>query len=412
MSSTIKKPATSDVKGFKDNVKVQKNELAEENNLDSLAISLSLDEEIAKAESSFANDDIIRSEKEEILSSKLACCKIDVEEELNPPEIAWEISNLKYDGYNILGTRGNFSLITGKAKSKKSFFINIAVSAAISEGVVLKRFKSAPSSDKNDVLYFDTEQSKYHVQLALKRICTQIDISNPENLHVYGLRSLKPEDRLKLIEFSIQRNPKVGFVVIDGIKDLVTSINDEEQATMISSKLLKWTEELNIHIVTVLHQNKSDNNARGHIGTELINKAETVLSVSISEKDSEISIVEPTMCRNREPESFAFSINEEGIPKLVDDFEIKIERAKTPKTLQVLKIPNFKKFQLLTEVYSYKQNEFLYNELVEQIKVAIHNQFNETVGITKIKTLITEMKNKNWLTQEKEKGPYKLGQYS
>jgi hypothetical protein len=36
-----------------------------------------------------------------------------------------------------------------------------------------------------------------------------------------------------------------------------------------------------IHIHTILHQNKADENARGHIGTELNNKAETVLEYEL-----------------------------------------------------------------------------------------------------------------------------------
>ena len=42
---------------------------------------------------------------------------------------------------------------------------------------------------------------------------------------------------------------------------------------------MQWTDDRQIHIHTILHQNKGDENARGHIGTELNNKAETVLLV-------------------------------------------------------------------------------------------------------------------------------------
>ena len=212
------------------------------------------------------------------LDDKLANARIDPNEIMEPPKIAWEIKN-KFGDFDILGTCGNFSAIIGKAKSRKSFLISIAVSSATKNGLVLDLIRS-DISHQPEVLYFDTEQSKYHVQLALKRICKQINIDNPQNLTVYGLRKYEPKERLALIEHAIYNMVNVGFVVIDGIKDLITSINDEEQATMIVSKLLKWTEERNIHIVTVLHQNKSDLNARGHVGTELINKAETILSVT------------------------------------------------------------------------------------------------------------------------------------
>ena len=199
--------------------------------------------------------------------------KIDVNEVIPKPQIAWSLTNTKSDGEAVLGTLGDFGLIIGKAKSRKSFFISIAVSTALGNDLVLGRFKSYLPNNKIDVSYFDTEQSKYYVQKAVKRICTQVNQPEPKNLHAFHLRSLNPAERLQFIETEIYSNDNIGFVVIDGIKDLVTSINDESEATMIASKLLKWSEERNIYILTVLHQNKSDNNARGHIGTELINKA-------------------------------------------------------------------------------------------------------------------------------------------
>lgn len=333
--------------------------------------------------------------------------KIDVKEVIPPPQIAYSLENTKTDGYAILGTLGNFSVIIGKAKSKKSFYINIAISTALNSKT-LERFKGDLPSEQNEVLYFDTEQGKYHVQKAVKRICTQIEQPEPKNLHTYYLRSLTPLERLNFIENEIYLNDKIGFVVIDGIKDLVTSINDEEQATNIASKLLKWTEERNIHIVTVLHQNKSDTNARGHIGTELINKAETVLEVAKSESDTNISIVTPQQCRNIEPEIFAFEIDANGIPIIAENFEIRTETKKN--RFDVINLENFKKYQLLIEVFS-KGKSFSYSELVIQFGLSYKNQFGNKLGTNRIKELITDCKNNDWLLQEKAKAPYTLGTF-
>lgn len=334
--------------------------------------------------------------------------KIDVNEAIPKPQIAISLANTKTDGFAILGTLGNFSVIIGKAKSKKSFFINIAVSTALSNDFILERFKSDLPHDKSEVLYFDTEQGKYHVQKAVKRICIQINQPEPENLHTYFLRSLTPSERLQFIENEIYSNNNVGFVVIDGIKDLVTSINDEEQATNIASKLLKWTEERNIHIVTVLHQNKSDTNARGHIGTELINKAETVLEVAKAENDTNISIVTPQQCRNKEPEVFAFEINDYEIPIIAENFELRTETKKN--RFDVTNLEDFKKYQLLTEVFS-KGESFSYGKLVEQIIIAYQSQFNSSIGTNRAKILITDCSNNGWLLQEKAKAPYTLGKF-
>lgn len=335
--------------------------------------------------------------------------KIDIREVIPPPQIAWSLTNTKSDGEAILGTLGDFGLIIGKAKSRKSFFISIAISTALGNGLILNRFKSYLPSHKNQVVYFDTEQSKYYVQKAVKRICIQINEPEPTNLHAFHLRSLNPSERLEFIEREIYANDKLGFVVIDGIKDLVTSINDEGEATMIASKLLKWSEERNIYILTVLHQNKSDNNARGHIGTELINKAQTVLSITKAENDDNISIVEPQQCRDKEPEIFGFEINELGIPIIAEDFELRTETNK--KKFDITELEDFKKYQLLTEVFS-KGKEFSYSKLVEQIQIAYKNQFKNSIGTNRAKLLITDCSNNNWLLQEKAKAPYTLGDYN
>jgi len=355
-----------------------------------------------------AIDNAIQSDKtpHEINRAKY---KIDVSEVIPLPQIAWGMINPDTDEETILGTLGDFGLIIGKAKSRKSFFISIAVSTALGKDLILNRFKSYLPNDKNEVVYFDTEQSKYYVQKAVKRICIQVKQTEPKNLHAYHLRSLAPSERLQFIETEIYSNDKIGFVVIDGIKDLVTSINDEGEATMIASKLLKWTEERNIFILTVLHQNKSDNNARGHIGTELINKAQTVLSITKAENDSNISIVEPQQCRDKEPEIFGFEIDENGIPIIAENFELRTETKKNK--FDILDLEDFKKYQLLTEVFS-KGKSFSYSELLRQLKIAYKNQFSKDLGDNRAKDLIVLCKNNNWLIQDKPKAPYTLGTYT
>ncbi len=67
------------------------------------------------------------------------------------------------------------------------------------------------------------------------------------------------------------------------------------------------------HILCVLHTNPGSDKARGHLGSSLQRKAETVLFVH---RVGETSVVEPQFCRNEPFERFAFSINEAGIPEV------------------------------------------------------------------------------------------------
>lgn len=324
--------------------------------------------------------------------------RINVSEVIPPPQVALYIND------EILGTLGNFSLITGKAKAKKSFLISMAVATALTDKLLHGILKSELPANQNQVLYFDTEQGKYHVQRAVKRICEQIGVTEPDNLHAFHLRSLTPSERLQFIEAEIYSNDNIGVVIIDGIKDLITSINDESEATMIASKLLKWTEERNIHILTVLHQNKGDNNARGHIGTELINKAETVLSVTVVEKDKEVSIVEAQQTRNREPQPFAFRIDENGIPFIISEYEA------TPvnnKISNVYRLQDVDLYGILSEAFK-DEKSIKYAELVRKVKEAYSRQTNSVIGDNKAKDLISICKGHNFINQSAEKQPYTL----
>ena len=331
---------------------------------------------------------------------------IDPDEEIEPPQTAWGLKNIKDEAVSILGTLGNFSLITGKAKAKKSFFINIAVSCALTNKYVLNRFIGGLPANQNQVLYFDTEQSKYHVQIAVRRICRQLNVSVPHNLFTYHLRSLTPSQRLLLIEQEIYSNDKIGIVVIDGIVDLITSINDEAEATMIASKLLKWTEERNIHIITVLHQNKGDQNARGHVGSSLTHKSESVLSITKEESNPEVSTMKAEFCRNREPDPFSFEIDEDGLP--IEAVGFTPIDSRKEKGVDIHKIEDYKLYKLLMECFS-KETEINYSELVRKVKIAYSNQMTGSVGDNKAKDIISKCKDNNWLNQsEKKYKPYIL----
>jgi hypothetical protein len=78
----------------------------------------------------------------------------------------------------------------------------------------------------------------------------------------------------------LENSTDVGLVVIDGICDFVSSINSEEESTKIADFLLQITAPKNIHVITVLHQNKDSEKMRGQLGTELLIKADTVAVVT------------------------------------------------------------------------------------------------------------------------------------
>ena len=231
---------------------------------------------------------------------------------------------LKVHG-SVIGTLGNFSASIGKAKSKKTFNVSAIVAAALKNGTVL-RYVAELSDGKRKVLYVDTEQSPYHCLKVMKRILRMADLPDDrdnENLEFLALRKYTPEQRIRIVEQAIYNTPDIGLVIIDGIRDMVYDINSPGESTRIISKLMQWTDDRQIHIHTILHQNKGDENARGHIGTELNNKAETVLQITKSQQDGNISEVKAMHIRDREFDPFAFRINDNALPEVVDGYVFK-----------------------------------------------------------------------------------------
>lgn len=218
--------------------------------------------------------------------------------------------------YN-LASLGNFSAIIGRPKSRKTFSLCLYLAAMIKKDCSQDFIRATFPENKKRAIHIDTEQSEYDVSRVDHRVLRLAEETDPLLFDVYSLRALPPADRLFMIEKLVYETDDLGILVIDGIRDLISDINSPDEATMISSKLLKWTQERHIHIITVIHQNKGDDNARGHIGTELINKAESVLSV---EKDNEISIVRPKFIRGKDFEPFAFGVDDNGLPYILKDW--------------------------------------------------------------------------------------------
>ena len=266
-------------------------------------------------------DQLRKSEKPVNYLALLKSCIVNITDHYDIPPACIEILQ---SGDNItLGTLGNFSTIIGKAKSRKTYGLSLILAAAIRSGNLppMTPIRVNQPSKQRAVILCDTEQSVFKIHQVVKRIHKLAGVELCNNFTAYGLRGQSTEDRLALIEHAIYNTPNLGLVIIDGIRDLVRSINEEDQATMITSKLLKWTEDKNIHIIVVLHQNKNDVNARGHVGTELTNKSETVLSISRDSKDDTISVIEGLYCRDREFESCAFKIDYEGMLYFIDDWQ-------------------------------------------------------------------------------------------
>lgn len=245
--------------------------------------------------------------------------EVDPSKEVNKPKIIFSIREkgaMQFDNRRVF-TLGNFSAIIGKAKSKKTYLLSAISASIIGKRLMWDKFDGGLEEGKNLVLYFDTEQGEWDSWNVVRRIAMMAGPAYKDKFKAFNLRQYKPVERCELIEFALMMNgDEAGLVAIDGIADLANAINDEDEATRVVSLLMRWTKEYDCHIATVIHQNKNDNFATGHLGSAIMKKCEIIISVTKDASNPYESVVECNLSRGVDFKPFKLVINSEGLPEI------------------------------------------------------------------------------------------------
>lgn len=303
-----------------------------------------------------------------------------------------------------IATFGNFSASTGKAKSKKTFNISAMVAAAVTNTTVLN-YRACLPEGKRKILYFDTEQSKYHCHNVLERIHKLSGLSvkkDDPRLLFWGLREYTPKLRIALIDYALRKHQEVGLVIIDGLRDLMYDINNGKEATDVMTVLMAWTSVYDLHIHTVLHLNKNDNNPRGHIGTELENKAETVLIISKNLQNNSISEVRPMHMRDKEFSTFAFHIDDNKLPVLDNGISVTVVKRREK---SLVSLDNEVHQEILSKAFKNK-SPTRYSDLVEMVSRAYEDAGYKR-GTNGIKDLLKLLSGKGIIVKQDDAYIYK-----
>lgn len=211
------------------------------------------------------------------------------------------IAEKKEDRLIEIFTAGNLSMITGKAKSRKTTASMFIISLIIEPG------QNYVSNYDKGIVLFDTEQFRDHSVRFIRRLNRMVDVNA---FKMFNLRAYKKVDRLKFIKQFIEKySPTVA--IIDNIRDCIKNFNDIEQSDDVLTELTNIAETTGTCIICVLHQNKNDNNARGHLGSELTIKAESVIGVKTDEAGT--TKISPDYCRNEKFSDIYFTVVN-GIP--------------------------------------------------------------------------------------------------
>ncbi|MDR0438257.1 MAG: AAA family ATPase [Bacteroidales bacterium] len=204
---------------------------------------------------------------------------------------------------------GEISLITGDAKTKKTYLVSWFIAMLLGKTEV-----GFSCNLQGNILLIDTEQGRKRTNNVVRRIHRLLNWNFEvpiQNLTAFSIRELSANERFAVLEQAIEKyNPSIVF--LDGLADLIQNTNDLEECSRKISLLMKLAEQHNTHVCSAVHTNPSSEKTRGHVGSELQRKCETVM---LLKKDGNTSTVSPQYCRNKEFERFSFFINSEGFPE-------------------------------------------------------------------------------------------------
>lgn len=202
----------------------------------------------------------------------------------------------------IICTECNMTTISGSSKSGKSAFTGIILAGAISTtGRIdgLQYLEVKPNTEGKAVIHFDTEQARHKHQSNLRSVLKRSYIDKcPDYFLSYNIRALDiatyRDTTMKICETANNTFKGVHLIVIDGIADFISDVNETIQA----NDIVKFFEDLAIKfscpLITIVHTNPGSDKERGHLGSQCQRKSESVLSIK---NENDMSFMEPKLLR-------------------------------------------------------------------------------------------------------------------
>lgn len=251
---------------------------------------------------------------------------IDLKKAVDRPPLAISVGydDRAYKGVHYplrFGTYGNISMITGEEKSRKSFLKSMIEACVIggksnnyTNGVDIQ----GHGMSGKYIISIDAEQDTYDAWLNGARIPEMVG-GYYDKYFMVKWREKSKAERLRLLEWLFMESPykdNLGMVVLDGYVDFVNDFNDLRECDEFTSRLMKYSSICKCHIMGILHLNPGSEKSRGHLGTILGQKCETV---AIIKNMGEYSLVNCKRARGKKFEDFTIRIDDNWLPYISDD---------------------------------------------------------------------------------------------
>ena len=255
-------------------------------------------------------------------------CKVDVKEKIEYPPVAISLGSRSFN-FNgnqrelpiPIATYGNFSFIQAPPKTYKTYFASLLTSVYLKDTTAFGGNITGHREGRS-VIHFDTEQSQFHSQMVFKRTINMAGDEFIKDYHTFALRPIDYTERIAFIEYYLHKLSQVkdiGLVVIDGIADLVSEVNQLAECNYCVQKIMEWTFKYKCHIVTVIHSNHNSDKPTGHLGSLLEKKTESQIQLELNSVNIGQITVKCKRSRNYPFETFSYKVNELDYPEVIGD---------------------------------------------------------------------------------------------
>ncbi len=179
------------------------------------------------------------------------------------------------------------------------------------------------------VCYVDTERNlSDQLPYSLQQI--QLKAGYPIEEHPYGfdyisLLEFAREERFDMLNIYLEhirkQFPMHLFIVLDVITDCVFNFNDTKDSMKLIDMMNQSINRYDVTFLCLIHENPGNTDkARGHLGTEILNKASTVMQIGF-EKDAQnqntdlikVAYLKCRSSKKHEPFFVQYSDNEKGL---------------------------------------------------------------------------------------------------
>lgn len=249
----------------------------------------------------------------------------------------------------VLSQNGNpvifphtINVIQGQSGAHKSRLAETMCSAFLkSEGCTNDLLGFSRTIDKtNTVVYVDTERNLSE-QLPSSLQSIQIKAGyqqndHPENFEYISLLEISRRDRfntlaeyIKYIADNHRGSENTLFVVLDVSTDCIEDFNRVDKSMELIDLMNMAINNYKVIFLCIIHENPNSNKGRGHFGTELMNKASTVIQVGFekdaNQNETDIIRVKYLKCRSTSKHIPFYVKYNEGAKGLVlaDDKDVK-----------------------------------------------------------------------------------------